>query len=45
MKTIVIYGDWKIIKKVKITEEMEKEINKILVRQLIERKKGRSACV
>jgi len=36
MNRITIYRDWKIVRKLDIPDEIKKEINKVLVRLLIE---------
>jgi len=38
MNRITIYRDWKIVRKLDIPDEIKKEINKVLVRLLIEKR-------
>jgi len=42
MNKITIYKDWKIVRKLDIPDEIKREINKVLVRLLIEKREEKS---
>jgi len=42
MNKITIYRDWKIVRKLDIPDEIKREINKVLVRLLIEKREQKS---
>ncbi|MHA1415674.1 MAG: hypothetical protein ACTSRR_05365 [Candidatus Heimdallarchaeaceae archaeon] len=42
MNKITIYRDWKIVRKLDVPDEIKREINKVLVRLLIEKREQKS---